>query len=314
MRYGRLFLAGDAAHIVPPTGAKGLNLAVADVRVLSRALIEFFRTGATRAARPLFGHLPAAGVEGGALLQLHDHAAAPLRRTRRRSTAKSSWRSWNTSRNSRRGADHDRRELRRPAVRGRLTAGIPLRIAARILPKPAAPGRGTACCAAYGALLCVAARCCAGDRSRRAQDYPSSPIKLLIHTRPAAWSMCWAASSAQDLGDRLGQSIIVDNRPGGATHDRGRTARPSPADGYTLMINTSEATMLPFLKKSYRTDPIKDFTPMALVVTSWTVFAVNPKVPANTLPELVAYSKTHPAACAMAGAAPAACCTSRSRC
>ena len=68
----------------------------------------------------------------------------------------------------------------------------------------------------------------------------------------------------------------------------------SPADGYTLMINTSEATMLPFLKKSYRYDPIKDFTPIALVVTSWTVFAVNPKVPANTLPELIAYSKSHP--------------------
>jgi p-hydroxybenzoate 3-monooxygenase len=47
MRYGRMFLAGDAVHIVPPTGAKGLNLAAADVRVLSRALIEFFRTGAT---------------------------------------------------------------------------------------------------------------------------------------------------------------------------------------------------------------------------------------------------------------------------
>jgi p-hydroxybenzoate 3-monooxygenase len=45
MRHGRLFLAGDAAHIVPPTGAKGLNLAVADVRVLARALGEFFRTG-----------------------------------------------------------------------------------------------------------------------------------------------------------------------------------------------------------------------------------------------------------------------------
>jgi p-hydroxybenzoate 3-monooxygenase len=47
MRHGRLFLAGDAAHIVPPTGAKGLNLAVADVRVLARALDEFFRTGRT---------------------------------------------------------------------------------------------------------------------------------------------------------------------------------------------------------------------------------------------------------------------------
>jgi len=47
MRHGRMFLAGDAAHIVPPTGAKGLNLAAADIRVLSRALIEFFRLGAT---------------------------------------------------------------------------------------------------------------------------------------------------------------------------------------------------------------------------------------------------------------------------
>jgi p-hydroxybenzoate 3-monooxygenase len=47
MQYGRLFLAGDAAHIVPPTGAKGLNLAVADVRVLARAMTEFYRTGAS---------------------------------------------------------------------------------------------------------------------------------------------------------------------------------------------------------------------------------------------------------------------------
>ena len=46
MQYGKLFLAGDASHIVPPTGAKGLNLAVADVRVLARAMIEFFKTGA----------------------------------------------------------------------------------------------------------------------------------------------------------------------------------------------------------------------------------------------------------------------------
>src|SRR4030088_520761 len=45
MRWGRLFLAGDAAHIVPPTGAKGLNLAACDVRLLSRALIVFYKTG-----------------------------------------------------------------------------------------------------------------------------------------------------------------------------------------------------------------------------------------------------------------------------
>jgi p-hydroxybenzoate 3-monooxygenase len=47
MQYGRLFLAGDSAHIVPPTGAKGLNLAVADVQALSRALAEFYSSGST---------------------------------------------------------------------------------------------------------------------------------------------------------------------------------------------------------------------------------------------------------------------------
>ena len=51
MQYGRLFLAGDAAHIVPPTGAKGMNLAVADVRVLARGLAQWYGTGDTRSAR-----------------------------------------------------------------------------------------------------------------------------------------------------------------------------------------------------------------------------------------------------------------------
>jgi p-hydroxybenzoate 3-monooxygenase len=52
MRYGRLFLAGDAAHIVPPTGAKGLNLAVVDVRRLSQALVEWYRhDGGCRTSR-----------------------------------------------------------------------------------------------------------------------------------------------------------------------------------------------------------------------------------------------------------------------
>jgi p-hydroxybenzoate 3-monooxygenase len=47
MQFGRLFLAGDAAHIVPPTGAKGMNLAIADVRVLARGLVEFYSAGST---------------------------------------------------------------------------------------------------------------------------------------------------------------------------------------------------------------------------------------------------------------------------
>jgi len=134
----------------------------------------------------------------------------------------------------------------------------------------------------------------AGPLAANAQDYPSRPIKLLIHTPPGSLVDVLGRLVGQELGERLGQSLIIDNRVGGATMIAVEQLKNSPADGYTLMINTSEATMLPFLKKSYRTDPIKDFTPIALVVTSWTVFAVNPMVPAATLPELVAYSKSHP--------------------
>jgi tripartite-type tricarboxylate transporter receptor subunit TctC len=149
-------------------------------------------------------------------------------------------------------------------------------------------------------LRCVAVLAAAfaslalGSITADAQDYPYRPIKLLIHTPPGSLVDVLGRIVAQELGERLGQSLISDNRVGGATMIAVEQLRNSPPDGYTLMINTSEATMLPFLKKSYRVDPVKDFTPIALVVTSWTVFAVNPKVPANTLQELVAYSKTHP--------------------
>ena len=146
-----------------------------------------------------------------------------------------------------------------------------------------------------GVLLAAAvAFFSAGPLAANAQDYPSRPVKLLIHTPPGSLVDVLGRLVGQELGERLGQSLIIDNRVGGATMIAVEQLKNSPADGYTLMINTSEATMLPFLKMSYRTDPIKDFTPIALVVTSWTVFAVNPKVPANTLPELVAYSKSHP--------------------
>jgi tripartite-type tricarboxylate transporter receptor subunit TctC len=142
-------------------------------------------------------------------------------------------------------------------------------------------------------LIAALALCAASAGAALAEDYPARPIKLLLHTQAGSLVDTLGRVLAQDLGDRLGQSIIADNRPGGITMIAAEQLNRAPPDGYTLMINTSEATMLPFLKRSYRYHPIKDFTPIALVVTSWTVFAINPKVPANTLPELVAYSKRH---------------------
>jgi tripartite-type tricarboxylate transporter receptor subunit TctC len=126
------------------------------------------------------------------------------------------------------------------------------------------------------------------------QDYPAKPIRLLITSPAGSLVDVLGRAFAQDLGDRLGQSVIVDNRPGAMTQIASDTLTRANADGYTLMLGAVELTMLPYLRKNYRYDPLKDFTPVSLIATSWTVFAVNPKVPVRTLAELVAYSKANP--------------------
>jgi len=128
----------------------------------------------------------------------------------------------------------------------------------------------------------------------RPQDYPSRPIRLIITTPAGSLVDILGRLYAQDLAERLGQPIVIDNRPGAMTQIGADALNRATPDGYTLMIGTSELTMLPFLKKNYRYDPAKDFTPIALLVTSWTVFAIHPKVPANTLAELIAYSNANP--------------------
>ena len=77
MRHGRLFLAGDSAHIVPPTGAKGLNLAASDVLVLARAMKAFYAQRPNGVAGRVLGRLPSPGVEGAAVLLVDDIDAAP---------------------------------------------------------------------------------------------------------------------------------------------------------------------------------------------------------------------------------------------
>jgi len=113
------------------------------------------------------------------------------------------------------------------------------------------------------------------------EDYPSRPVRLIITTPAGSLVDVLGRLFAQELSDRLGQTIVVDNRPGAMTQIGADALNRASPDDYTLMIATSEATMLPFLKRSYHYDPVKDFTPIALLATSWTVFAVNPKVPAD---------------------------------
>ena len=116
MQYGRLFLAGDSAHIVPPTGAKGLNLAVADVRGAGQGAGAVLRHRQRRGTGPVLRGLPAAGLAGPAFLLVDDVHAAPLPRRRpvhaRAAALPAPLRHLLPG-----GRDHPRRELRRPPVR-----------------------------------------------------------------------------------------------------------------------------------------------------------------------------------------------------
>jgi tripartite-type tricarboxylate transporter receptor subunit TctC len=144
------------------------------------------------------------------------------------------------------------------------------------------------------ALFCVAVALFGAQRAARAEDYPSRPIHLLITSPAGALVDVIGRLYAERLSERLGQPIVVDNRPGAMTQLATDVLTRADPDGYTLMLGPSELVMLPFLKKDYRYNPTKDITPVALVTTSWTLFAVYPGVPAQTLPEFIAYAKARP--------------------
>jgi p-hydroxybenzoate 3-monooxygenase len=115
MRYGNLFLAGDAAHIVPPTGARGLNSAASDIYYLYHALLDHYQKGDDTRARQLLRQGPGAGVEGAALLVVDDHHAAQLPRQHRLRPQAAADRP-GVPVLVRGGAEFAGRELRRPAV------------------------------------------------------------------------------------------------------------------------------------------------------------------------------------------------------
>ena len=132
----------------------------------------------------------------------------------------------------------------------------------------------------------------AGSAQAQSQDYPNRSIKFLVPYSAGTTTDVIARLYAQKLGDLLGQTVVVDNKAGaGGNISADATAKAAP-DGYTLSFSTSATHATnPSLYANIPFDPIKDFTHIALMVAAPNMLAINPKIPANNMAELIAYAK-----------------------
>jgi tripartite-type tricarboxylate transporter receptor subunit TctC len=99
---------------------------------------------------------------------------------------------------------------------------------------------------------------------------------------------------AQKVGEQLGQTIVVDNKAGANGNIGNQVAARAPADGYTILYNTSSITLSPALYKRLSYNVEKDLAPVALTANVPLALVVNPEVPANNVKEFIAYAKAHP--------------------
>ena len=128
----------------------------------------------------------------------------------------------------------------------------------------------------------------------RAQTYPARPIRLIIGYTPGGSADITARLTGQWLSERLGQSVIVESRPGGGTNIATEAVVRAPPDGYTLLLvapaNAINATLYDKLNFEF----LRDIVPVAGIIRFPNVVDVNPSLPIKSIPELIAYAKTNP--------------------
>jgi len=132
-------------------------------------------------------------------------------------------------------------------------------------------------------------------RPSLAQPFPSRPIRMLVGFAAGGGADTIARLYAHKMQEVLGQSVIVDNRPGASQLLAIRPMMSSPPDGYTVTLATgSGLTQGPGVRKDLPYDPLKDFSLIGMVATAPGVFFVNPSLPVRSMRELIAYAKANP--------------------
>ncbi len=125
-------------------------------------------------------------------------------------------------------------------------------------------------------------------------DYPTKFVRFIVPYAPGGSSDVLARTLGQKLGELLGQTFVVDNRPGAGSMIGTDVAAKATPDGYTVILSDMPHTIAPSLHKKVPYDPVKDFAPITLIGVSPMFLFGNPKFQAQTLKELIALAKKEP--------------------
>jgi tripartite-type tricarboxylate transporter receptor subunit TctC len=133
-----------------------------------------------------------------------------------------------------------------------------------------------------------------GLGAAEAQVYPSKVVKVILPFTPGSPVDAVARIVTQHLQERIGQSVIIENRPGAGTTIGTKGVATAAPDGYTLLFIGPNIVYSPILYPNLDFDPLKSLVPVATVVTWSHVMVVEPGVPAKTIAELIAHAKANP--------------------
>ena len=128
-----------------------------------------------------------------------------------------------------------------------------------------------------------------------AQNFPTKPIRMLVGFAPGGGTDTAARAIAAKLSERLGQTVVIDNRPGAAGNIATEITVGAVPDGHTVLLGSiSSFSINPSLYKKLPFDPLKDLAPLTRVVDSTNILVTHPSVTAKSVKELVALAKTRP--------------------
>jgi tripartite-type tricarboxylate transporter receptor subunit TctC len=142
--------------------------------------------------------------------------------------------------------------------------------------------------------LAGAASLAAAPGVARADDYPSRPVRIVVPYPAGIAPDIVSRMVGQELSLRLKQQFIIDDRPGGASNVGTEIVVRAPPDGYTLLVVTVTNVINTSVYDNLSFDLVRDIAPVSGLVKLALVLVVNPSVPAQTLPEFIAYAKANP--------------------